>query len=82
RSARPSCQRSPPMPGIGTAVNVATVLVGAILALLVWRQTRTPHPAPIGAGTLEPDRSAVTDPYAARVGSGHPHRSPRGGSAA
>jgi len=58
------------------------VLVGAILALLVWRQTRTPHPAPIGAGTLEPDRSAVTDPYAARVGSGHPHRSPRGGSAA
>ncbi|AEV73597.1 putative integral membrane protein [Mycolicibacterium rhodesiae NBB3] len=58
------------------------VLVGAILALLVWRGTRTPHPTPIGAGALQPDGTDIMGPYLAPIGSGQPRRSPRDGSAA
>ncbi|NTY63972.1 MULTISPECIES: zf-HC2 domain-containing protein [Mycolicibacterium] len=58
------------------------VLIGAILALLVWRGTGTSHPAPIGADTLEPDNSSVLDTDSSRRSSGRSRRSPRGGSAA
>ncbi|ART74495.1 hypothetical protein BTO20_38285 (plasmid) [Mycobacterium dioxanotrophicus] len=58
------------------------VLVGAILAVLVWRGTRTTHPTPIGAGALQPDGTDITGPYLAPIGSGQPRRSPRDGSAA
>lgn len=58
------------------------VLMGAILALLVWQGTRAPQPAPIGAATVEPNRTDIQDPHAVRTGSGSSRRSPRGGSAA
>lgn len=52
------------------------VLVGAVLALLVWRGTRQPRPAPRGAGALDGDGNPAL--YAV----GTPRRHPRGGSAA
>ncbi|QNJ96536.1 zf-HC2 domain-containing protein (plasmid) [Mycolicibacterium fluoranthenivorans] len=58
------------------------VLVGAVLALLVWRGTRSPGPAPLGTGALEPARASAGSSQPMRSAPIRFRNSPRGGSAA
>jgi predicted anti-sigma-YlaC factor YlaD len=56
------------------------VVVGAVLAFLLWRGTRSPRPAPRGAGTLEPEQDSALQP--AITGPAGLRKLPQGGSAA